>query len=63
MTHPDQPRIIPIREVMRLTSLSRSTLWRLQQKGAFPGRITLSTNRVGFREQEVITWLNQRGEG
>lgn len=63
MHYSDQARIISIREAMSLTSLSRSTLWRMQQKNNFPKRITLSANRVGFRERDVLAWIAERGEG
>jgi len=42
------------------TSLSRSTVWRLEKLGQFPKRIKLSPNCVGWRKSEVLDWLSSR---
>ena len=53
--------------VQQLTSLSRTTIWRLESKGSFPSRIQVSPRRVAWSEAEVIEWLKSRqrvnGEG
>lgn len=53
-------RIIDTNMVQELTGLSRSTLWRLETRGEFPRRVSLSTARVGWRYHEIIDWLNSR---
>jgi prophage regulatory protein len=41
--------------------LSRSTIWRLIQKGEFPAAIRLTGGHaVGWREDLVDAWLRQR---
>lgn len=60
MQNTDRYRIISMSEAMRLTNLSRSTLWRLQRAGRFPKRISLSPNRVGYLENDVIAWIAAR---
>ena len=47
-------------EVHRRTSLSRSTIWRLAAQGRFPRRVKLSPGRVGWREDELVAWMNER---
>ena len=53
---------ISIKEVVRMTSLSRSTIYRLIKKGDFPKPRQLSSGRVGFILQEVIQWMRERGK-
>jgi len=39
---------ISIEEVVRMTSLSRSTIYRLIKQGKFPAPHQLSSGRIGF---------------
>lgn len=50
---------VTVRETCRLTSLSRSTITKLEKKGEFPKRVQLTENRVGFRKCEVEEWANK----
>jgi len=43
-----------------LTGLSRTTLWRLERAGAFPTRVQLGANSVGWRAEEVKAWIEGR---
>jgi predicted DNA-binding transcriptional regulator AlpA len=56
-------KIIGPTETMKVTNLSRSTLWRLERKGKFPQRINISSNRVGWYEDEVGDWIESRPRG
>ena len=47
-------------EVVRMTGLSSTTLWRLESNGRFPARISLTEKRVGWRRTEVEAWLNAK---
>ena len=51
-------RILNIREVMILTTLSRSTLSRKSGR-SFPApiRLTAGGGRIGWREESVRLWL------
>ena len=53
-------KILKQKEVVQLTGLSRVTIWRLEQRGEFPGKIALSPNRVGWLENEVSDWITSR---
>lgn len=46
-------------KVMKLTSLSRSTLWRLRQEGAFPELYSIpgTKRRKGYFKHEIHQWL------
>jgi prophage regulatory protein len=53
-------RFIRFTAVRDRTGLSRSTIWRLERRGAFPKHKRLSTNAVGWLEQEVDQWVRSR---
>ena len=53
-------RVLRWHEVQTLVRLSRSTVWRLENDGAFPRRRRLSANSVGWIEQEVHEWIRRR---
>jgi prophage regulatory protein len=53
-------RLIPKKEVIRLTSLSGTTIWRLARAGQFPAPVQLSRGRVAFLQSQVIAWINTR---
>ena len=52
--------IIRMKELVGITGLSKSTLYRLEKKGGFPARLRLSENAVGWREKEVVEWVDSR---
>jgi len=53
-------RIIKTDEVMHLTSLSRSTLWRYEKENKFPKREKLGAKSVGWKLSEVQEWIINR---
>lgn len=56
----DPDRILRSNEVVSLTGLSRTTLWRLERTGDFPQRRRLSSFAVGWVLSEVLEWLDSR---
>ena len=56
----DPDRILRANEVVCLTGLSRTTLWRLERSGDFPTRRRLSSFAVGWVLSEVLEWLESR---
>ncbi len=52
-------RIIRVKELQALTSLSRSTLWRLRQTRDFPPSIRLSPGVIGWKLSTVMQWLDE----
>ena len=46
--------------VQELTGLSRSTIYDLMAKGAFPRQIKLTTKAVAWKESAIVEWLAQR---
>ena len=56
---PRKPRrLLGIREVMHMTSLSRANIYRrLKDDPDFPRPVEISTNRIGWHEHEVDDWI------
>ena len=55
-----RPQIIRLPDVLAMTGLSRTTIWRLSRSGEFPSPIRLSVRAIGWRRLEVEGWLNSR---
>jgi prophage regulatory protein len=56
-------KILRTPDVVRLTGLSRVTLWRLERSKKFPARLQLTANSVGWRDDEVMQWIESRPRG
>jgi prophage regulatory protein len=52
--------ILRLPEVMRLTGLSRSSVYRLESLSQFPARVKLSNSASGWRAEQVWMWINSR---
>ena len=55
-----QKPVIRLPAVRQKTSLSRSSIHRLEAQGKFPGRVRLGENSVGWYEHEIEEWLASR---
>lgn len=56
-------RILRIPEVVEITGLSRTTIWRRVKSGDFPAPVrlgSLGTRSVGWRESAIREWLESR---
>lgn len=52
-------RLISRNEVLKRTSLSRATLWRMEGDGRFPKPVQISPNRVAYKEDDVDAWFDK----
>lgn len=52
-----QDRVLRLPEVLKITGLSHSTIWRKEKEGTFPGRLSLGPNSSGWLMSEVNEWL------
>ena len=50
-------RILREPDVRRLTGVSRGTMWRWEKDGEFPQRVRLGKNIIGWREHEILQWI------
>lgn len=56
-------RLVSMKVVMQMTSLSRSEIARREKAGKFPMRVRLSSHprgRVAFLERSVQDWISQQ---
>ena len=56
-------RIIRLHEVLRMTGLSRSSIYRMEKSGRFPPRRQLGQHAVGWLLHEVTQWIEEIGRG
>ncbi|MEC8081456.1 MAG: AlpA family phage regulatory protein [Pseudomonadota bacterium] len=54
----NKPYIVDRYEVERLTSLHKSSIYRLMKEGKFPKPLRLSTMRVAWRLADIEAWVN-----
>lgn len=55
-----QTKIMRRPDVQARTGLSRSTIYDGMSKGTFPQAVKLSTRAVGWRESDIVAWLDSR---
>lgn len=57
-----EKRLIRLRDVMKLTSLSKSYIYQLTARGKFPKRVQLvkGGSSVAWLESEVLAWIDDR---
>ena len=62
-----QRKVLTIKEVITVTGLGRSTIYRMIPEGEFPKQIKLSRGRVAWRTADIEQWIDERpfedGEG
>ena len=52
--------LLRLPDVMELTGLSRSSVYRLEAAGDFPKRVRLSERATAWREEELLEWVDSR---
>lgn len=50
-------KIIRLKEVMGLTGLARSTVYKYVKEGQFPKQVCLGARSVGWVESEIQDWI------
>jgi prophage regulatory protein len=45
--------LLRLREVQRISGLSRSSIYRMEAAGKFPARVKLSERAIAWREAEI----------
>jgi prophage regulatory protein len=54
------PSFLRVREVMRLTGLARSTLYKMMADRCFPAPCRLGARAVGWRSDDIAQWNRSR---
>ena len=57
---PVADRIVFEPERKTMTGFSRTTAWRLEQRGHFPRRFEVSPGRSGWLLSEIQKWIKER---
>ena len=52
--------ILRMPEVLKLTGLSKATIYRMMKEGAFPKQYRLSARAVGWPTYSVCAWIKSR---
>ena len=55
-----RPRFVRLLEVVQLTGVSRSTIYRWMANGEFPKQVSLGGNTVAWLESDVEDWIQRR---
>ncbi len=55
-----QDRLLRRRQVEEITSISRSSIYRLMQEGEFPRPVKIGPAAVRWRASDLIAWLESR---
>ena len=53
-------RIIRKPELFARVGLSDATIWRMEKAGKFPRRVRLGGNSVGWIDDEIQGWFNDK---
>lgn len=56
-------RLLTVKEVGILTTLSRDRIYKLMKAGQFPRPLSLSGQRVAWRVSTIAAWMNGLPEG
>jgi excisionase family DNA binding protein len=57
----DAPRLISMKQVTELTSLSRATIYRRIADRRFPRPVDLGGRRIAFHRSELDRWIANPG--
>lgn len=63
MAQANNERILRIDDVVELTGMSRSMIYKLQSLNDFPSSMQLSERAVGWRQGDVVEWLESKRRG
>jgi len=53
-------RIIRATELAKKLSISKPTLWRMEQRGDLPPKVQISKRISGWRESDIQEWMKER---
>ena len=56
----DPPRFIRLLQVVEMTGLAKSTIYKWIRLGEFPKQLQLGGKSVVWNERDVIDWMNQQ---
>lgn len=57
---PTACRLMRLREVLHICGMSRTSLYRVMKAHEFPTPVKLSARSIGWRQDEVLEWVENR---
>ena len=54
------PRLMRLPDILEMTGLARSTVYRMVAEHKFPAPVKLATRAVGWRRDDVLHWFDER---
>ncbi len=57
LDHINVPRLLDVKDVKQLTTLGRTTIYQYVKDNKFPKPLRLGANKIRWREDEVVEWL------
>lgn len=54
------PALVSLNDAAKLTSLSRTAIFKLRAQGKFPKAVSLGEKRVAFVRSELAQWIDER---
>lgn len=58
----DNKRILRLKEVIKRTGRSRSSIYLDMDLGKFPAAFKLGANAIGWLESEIDNWIEERAQ-
>ena len=55
-----QPALLSKAQVIEITTLSHTTIWRMMKNGTFPKSVKASMGRVAWRKSDIDNLLDER---
>jgi len=55
-----EPFFLRINDVTKITSISRSSIYRMINEGDFPVQIPIGNRQVRWSRQEVLDWCDKK---
>ncbi len=52
--------LLRLPDVRQVTGLSKTSIYRLESKGAFPRRVRLSERASAWKSEEIAAWIESR---
>ena len=59
----EKPKLIRIKTVLEITTLSVATIYRLMAKGQFPKQIKITERSTRWVESEILDYIYERMRG
>ena len=55
--------IIRLKELIKILSVSKATIWRWRKSGSFPEPICLGNRVIGWRRETIENWIEYQEAG